>query len=63
MTNPFAVVTYTMFGLATAFIRLADPSPPLPDLAVSGRLVRRIFLFSGLFLTALYLFVRVAVRY
>ena len=37
LTNPFSLVTYVMFGLATVFIRLADPSPPLPDLLLNGR--------------------------
>ena len=36
LTNGFHVVTYVMFGLATAYIRLADPSPPLPDLVLNG---------------------------
>jgi len=61
LTNPVAPVTYVMFGLATVFIRLADPSPPLPDLFLNWRLVRRIILFSGLFLLSLYVFVRLNV--
>jgi hypothetical protein len=63
VTNAFSPVNYTMFGLATAFIRLADPSPPLPDLVLSWTLVRRVILFSCLFLVALYIFIRMNLRY
>ena len=63
LTNPFSLVTYAMFGLATVFIRLADPSPPLPDLLLNRKLVRRIIVFSGLFLLGLYVFVRLNVAY
>jgi hypothetical protein len=63
VTNPLNLVTYVMFGLATVFIRLADASPPLPHLVLSGGLFRRIFLCSCLFLAALYLFVRMSLRY
>ena len=63
VTNPVALVTYTMFGLATAFIRMADPSPRPPDVVLSWRFVRRSILYSGLFLLALYVFVRLEVRY
>jgi hypothetical protein len=63
LTNPFSPSTYAMLGLATAFIRMADPSPPLPELNLSRRLVRRIILLSCLFLACLYLFARTMVRY
>ncbi|MGP0064394.1 MAG: O-antigen ligase family protein [Isosphaeraceae bacterium] len=63
LTNGLSIVTYVMFGVATVFIRLADPSPPLPDLLLSRSLVRRIIVFSVLFLGALYLFIRLSVRY
>ena len=63
LTNPTSLVTYAMFGLATVFIRLADPSPPLPDLLLNRKLVQRIIVFSGLFLLGLYVFVRLNVAY
>jgi O-antigen ligase len=63
LTNSISPITYVMFGLATVFIRLANPSPPLPDLLLSQALVRRIFVYSGLFLLALYVFVRLNVAY
>jgi len=63
LTNPFCVVTYAMFGLATVCIRLADPSPPLPDLLLNRALIRRTIVFSGLFLVALYVFTRLSVRH
>jgi O-antigen ligase len=63
LTNGFGIVTYVMFGLATVFIRLANPSPSLPDLVLSRTLVRRIILFSGLFLIGLFVFTRLNLRY
>jgi hypothetical protein len=63
LTNGFGLTTYMMLGLATAGIRLADPSQPLPDLLLSVRLVHRTILFSGLFLVGLYIFTRLSVRY
>jgi O-antigen ligase len=63
LTNPVCLVAYTMFGLATVGIRLANPSPPLPDLPLSGGLVGRIGVFSGVFLFGLYVFVRLNVHY
>jgi O-antigen ligase len=63
LTNAVCPTTYVMFGLATVFIRLADPSPPLPDLLLNPTLVRRIFVSSGLFLLGLYVFVRLNVAY
>jgi len=63
LTNPFGLLTYAMFGLAAVCIRLADPSPPLPDLLYSSTLVRRTMLYSGLFLVGLYVFTKVNVRY
>jgi hypothetical protein len=63
LTNPYALVTYMMLGLATAFIRIADPRPAWPDLQLNRRLVRRIVVFSGLFALGLYGFVKATVRY
>ena len=63
VTNPRSLVTYTMFGLATVCIRLADPIPPWPDLVLNRGLIRRIIVYSALFLLALYIFTRVSVRY
>jgi len=63
LTNGLGVSTFAMFGLASVGIRLADPSPPLPDRLLSWKLVRRITVFSVLFLVGLYVFVRLAVRY
>jgi putative inorganic carbon (hco3(-)) transporter len=57
ITNPFSLVTYVALGLATVFIRLANPSPPLPDLRLNRKLIRRVIRFSGLFLLSLYVFV------
>jgi hypothetical protein len=63
LTNPFSLMTYAMFGLATAFIRLADPNPRPPDVLLNWGFVRRSVLYSGLFLLALYVFVRLNIRY
>jgi hypothetical protein len=52
-----------MFGLATVCIRLAHPTPPLPDLLLNRTLIRRMIVFSGLFLAALYIFTKLTVRY
>jgi hypothetical protein len=63
LTNPCNLITYVMLGLPTVFIRLADPRPPLPDLLLNGRLVRRMTLYSGLFLLGLYVFTKLSVRF
>ena len=63
LTNPFGILTYAMFGLATACVRLAEPTPPLPDLVFSGSLIRRIMLYFGMFLAALYAFIKLTVAY
>jgi O-antigen ligase len=63
LTNPLAMVTYSMFGLTTAFIRIADPDPRPPDVQLNWRFVGRSVFYSGLFVVALYVFVRVKVRY
>ncbi len=62
LTNPFSLVTYVMFGLASAFIRLADPSPPLTDLLLTRKLFYRIIVLSGLFLLSLFVFTKIEVR-
>jgi hypothetical protein len=63
LNNSFGLVTYLTFGLASVGILLSSPSPPLPDLLLSGSLVRRIILYSGLFLVVLYIFVRSNLAY
>jgi O-antigen ligase len=63
LTHPYALITYTMFGLGSAGIRLADPSPPLAEVNLSGRLVSKVLLYSVAFFLALYAFVRLSVRY
>jgi hypothetical protein len=63
LTNGFGLTSYMMLGLATAGIRLADPSPPLPDFFLSRTLVRRTIVYSGLLLVGLYIFTRLSVRY
>jgi len=63
LTNSMHIVSYAMFGLASAFIQVAAPIPPLPDLLLSNKLVGRILVFSSLFLVGLYVFVKVMVRY
>ncbi len=63
ITNPVSLITYVIFGVATTFIRLADRRPPLPDLVLSGSLLRRAILCCGLLLVALYVFVKFNVRY
>jgi putative inorganic carbon (hco3(-)) transporter len=63
LTHPSSLITYVMFGLATVCIRLADPSPPLPDLLLNRALIRRMVIFSSLFLAAFYVFTRLSVRY
>lgn len=62
ITNPIALVTYTMLGLAGASIRLANPIPPLPDLELNRRLLRKAAGFSALFLFVLFVFVKLTVR-
>ena len=63
LTHPYSVPTYAMLGLATVVILLADPEPPVRDSRLDGRLVRRLFVASALFLAGLFLYVRMSVRW
>lgn len=63
LSNGWGLVTYTMLGVASVGIRLADPSPPLSDLRLSASLLRRTILYSALFLLGLYFFTRLTVQY
>ncbi len=56
LTHPFSVTTYLVLGVCSACIGLANPSPPLSELRVDGKLVARTVLFSTLFLTALWIY-------
>ncbi len=62
LTNSFSLITYVMLGLATVFVRLADPSPPLHDLLLSGKLLKRITVLSALFLLSLFVFTKLSLR-
>jgi O-Antigen ligase len=63
LTHPYDLSTYTMLGLATVCIRLADPEPPLPGSRLDGRLVLRVVGASALFLVALYVYAQWSVRW
>ena len=63
LTNPCALVTYVMLGRSAVFFRLAHPSPPLPDLLLNRKLLRRIIVLSGLLLLSLLVFTKLTVRY
>jgi hypothetical protein len=63
LTHPHATQTYAILGLATTCLHLAHPHPPLIDARLSGRMLYRICACSALFLGALYLYVRLSVRY
>src|SRR5262249_52517840 len=41
LSNCYVVPTYAIFGLATAYINLANPDPPLPDSCSDRRLALR----------------------
>jgi len=62
LTHGLSLITYVMFGLATAFIRVADPRPPLPDVVLNRKTLKRIVVLSGLFLLSLYVFTKLALR-
>ena len=63
VTHPTTLITYVVFGLGTAFIKLAAPIPPLRDLTLSRSLIRRVTVFSVLYLLVLYVFVKLSLRY
>jgi hypothetical protein len=62
LTNPTSLIAYTILGQASAFIRMANPQPPLRSLVLSSSLVGRIVLFSALFMASLYVFTSLMVR-
>ena len=63
LTHPHAVQTYAILGLATVCLHQARPQPPLSNSRLDARLLSRVVLFSAVFLTALYVWVRISVRY
>jgi hypothetical protein len=63
LTHPLSVQTYAILGLATVCLHLARPQPPLSNSRLDARLLSRVILFSAVFLMALYVYVRISVRY
>ncbi len=59
----YEVPTYTMFGLATVFIRLANPDPPLPGTYLDGWLVRRLLVVGIVTLAVFFLYTKYNVRW
>jgi O-antigen ligase len=57
------VLTYTILGLAAAYVHMAAVYPPLSPPVFSGRLVGQLAGISVLFLASLYIFVRVFLRW
>ncbi len=56
LTHTFLISTYLVLGICSACIGLANPSPPLAELRVDGKLAARTLLFSTLFLAALWIY-------
>jgi putative inorganic carbon (hco3(-)) transporter len=59
----YEMPTYTIFGLATSFIRLANPEPPLPGTDLDGRLVNRLLLVGIVTLAVFYVFTKSTVHW
>ncbi len=59
----YIVPTYTILGLASVYLRLAAAHPPLPVRRFDGRLFQRMVLVGIVFLAAVYVFVRLFLRW
>ncbi|HVX15443.1 MAG TPA: O-antigen ligase family protein [Pirellulales bacterium] len=57
------VPTYLMLGLASAYLALAHTRPPFVGTQFDGKLVKRVLLYSIVFLITVYVFVRVFSRW
>lgn len=55
--------TFMILGLATAYSSMATTRPPRPPAPLSARLVGQVVAASGIYLVAMYLFVRLLVRW
>ncbi len=56
VTHNYNVPTYLVLGICSACLGLANPSPPLSESRVDGKLVTRTLLCSTLFLAALWIY-------
>jgi hypothetical protein len=63
LTMCYHQLTYVIFGLVTVYGRLARTDPPLPEPRLDGALFQRLTVLSVAYLAALYVFVKVFVRY
>jgi hypothetical protein len=63
LTETYIVPTWTMLGVATAFIRLAVTQPALSGTRFDGQFVKRMVLSSMVFLVVIHIFLAVAVSY
>ncbi len=63
LTLCYIMPTYTILGLGTVYLQAAATEPPLPHVRFDGRLVKRMIVFSGIFLVVLYIFVRVFIHW
>lgn len=63
LTHCYALPTYVLFGIATAWIGLTDPDPSLEPPQLSGRLMVRVVVRSVIFLAAIAAFAEINVRW
>jgi O-antigen ligase len=63
LTNCYVLSTYVILGLATAWICLANPRPPLPVPEINGRLIGRTIKWSATVFLCLYVFTQLNVRW
>jgi putative inorganic carbon (hco3(-)) transporter len=63
LSRSYVVPTYLMLGLAAACLRIVPTSPPLPPIRLSNRLLKKAGLMGVLFILAMYIFVRLTIRW
>jgi putative inorganic carbon (HCO3(-)) transporter len=63
LSRGYSLTTYLVFGLVTAFMRLSDPRPAAPWLKLGPALLAQLASVSLVFIAAIYLFIRLSLRW
>ena len=63
LSQCYLLPTYTLLGMSAVFVNMTPADPPTPPVRVDGRLLATAACIGVLFLFAIYVFVRVMVRY
>ena len=63
LSRGYSLTTYLVFGLVTSFMRVSDPRPEPPWLKLGPALVAQLASVSLVFVAAIYLFIRLSLRW